>query len=230
MHDMILAQNLSKSYGKKRVFQELSFALPEGRVIGLLGENGVGKTTLLRLIANILQPEEGSIHIAGQKVSRKTGKLVSYLLDASNLYAFMTVQDAVQYYKDFYADFDREKALALCEEFHLELKERISSLSKGNQERVCLLLALSRDVPVYLLDEPVAGFDPKFKQDFVKILLKNLPENATVILSTHLLRDLSSIFDEVMILKKDGIVMENADAIRKENKTIEEFYMEVLAG
>jgi len=210
------------------IFRDLSFALPQGRVIGLLGENGIGKTTLLRLIAGLIMPDSGEILIEGRKVSRHTKGRVSFLLEPSNFYSFMCVKDAVQYYKDFFSDFDYEKAMELCKEFKLRLKRPIEYLSRGNQERLCLLLCLSRMVPVYLLDEPIAGFDPKFKRDLIKTILANIDENATVVICSHLLRDLQAVFDDIVILKEHGVEMATAEDIRAQGKSVEDFYMETV--
>ena len=228
MDNIIAVSNLSKSYGKKVVFNNISFSLPCNRIIGLLGDNGIGKTTLLKLIANILKPDSGIISIEGQSVSRKTRDKVSFLLEPINFYSFMRVKDAIQYYKDFFKDFDYDKAMNLCQAFELDLSLPIKKLSKGNQERLCLLLNISRNVPLYLLDEPVAGFDPKFKRDLIKTILSNLGDNVTMIISTHLLRDLQSVFDEILILKKHEIIQASSDDIRAKGISIEDYYLGVV--
>lgn len=228
MNDIITVNNLSKSYGYNVVFKQLSFSLPRGRVIGLLGENGIGKTTLLRLIAGLTRPDSGEILIDGQKVSRQTKNKISFMLDPANFYSFMCVEDAVQYYKDFFQDFIYEKALELCKEFKLKHRRPIKYLSKGNQERLCLLLCLCRNVPIYLLDEPIAGLDPKFKRDLVKTFLANIDEDATVVICSHLLRDLQSVFDDVGILKKNKVEMATADDIRAQGVSVEDYYMEAV--
>ena len=225
--NIITINNLSKSFGKKVVFQELSLEIPAGRVIGLLGENGIGKTTLLRTIADILKPSGGEIRIGGVPVSRTTRPLVSYMLASENFYSFMRVRDAVQYFRDFYSDFDHIRAIELCKDFGLDPKEGIKQMSKGNKERLCILLCLCRRVPLYLLDEPIAGLDPKFKHESIKAMLANTAEEQTVIISSHLLRDLESVFDEIIILKKDSVVRANCDDIRAEGRSIEQFYLEV---
>jgi len=228
MTDIITVDNLSKSYGNSVVFKNLSFSLPRSRVIGLLGENGIGKTTLLRLMAALSVPDCGEIRVDGQKVSRETKNKVSFLLEPENLYQFMCVEDAVQYYKDFFRDFNYEKAMGLCEEYKLQLKRPIKYFSKGNKERVCLLLCLSRNAPIYLLDEPFAGIDPKFKRDLIKTILANINENATMIIASHLLRDVGSIFDDVVILKKREVITATADDIRAQGKSVEDYYMETV--
>lgn len=227
MHDIISVENLTKRYGQNVVFNNLSFSLPHNRVIGLLGENGIGKTTLLRLMAGVIKPDSGKVYIDDQVVSQKTKSQVSFLLAPSNLYVFMRVKDAVQYYKDFHPDFDFDTAIRLCQEFALDLSCKVQNLSKGNQERLCLLLTLSRNVPLYLFDEPIAGFDPKFKQELLKTILENISKNATVIISSHLLRDLQSIFDEILILKKGEIILTSTSNIHAKGKTLEDFYMEI---
>ncbi|MCL2189220.1 MAG: ABC transporter ATP-binding protein [Defluviitaleaceae bacterium] len=222
---MVTIKNVSKRFGKKVVFGGLSLTFKEGRVIGLLGENAIGKTTLLKMIADILKPLEGEIRINGDKVGRHTRERVSFMLAPDNFYGFMKVRDAVQYYRDFYADFDHEKARSLCEEFGLEAKAKISTLSKGQQERLCILLCLCRRVPLYLLDEPIAGLDPKFKHESIKAMLANTDGGQTIIISSHLLRDLDTVFDEIVILKKDGVIMADCEEIRAGGESVEQFYL-----
>jgi ABC-2 type transport system ATP-binding protein len=225
----IIIENLCKKFGKKEVFTDLSLTIPAGRVIGLLGENGIGKTTLLRLIADILKPNDGKIHIGSELVSRKTRPLVSFMPSPDNFYAFMKVKDALQYFRDFFPDFDYARAVQLCAEFNLEPKEAIRKMSKGQQERLCILLCLCRRVPLYLLDEPIAGLDPKFKHESIKAMLANTSEEQTVIISSHLLRDLETVFDEIYILKGNSVVQANCDDIRAQGKSVEQFYLEVAA-
>ncbi|MCL2203981.1 MAG: ABC transporter ATP-binding protein [Defluviitaleaceae bacterium] len=229
MRNAVAIQGMNKKFGKKEVFRDLSLAFPAGRVIGLLGENGIGKTTLLRLIADILKPNNGEIRVGGEIVSRKTRGQVSFMLAPENFYSFMKVRDAVQYFRDFFPDFDHKRAERLCEEFGLKPKEIIKKMSKGQQERLCILLCLCRRVPLYLLDEPIAGLDPKFKHESIKAMLANTDEEQTVIISSHLLRDLETVFDEIFILKQDGVVQANCDDIRAQGKSVEAFYLEVAA-
>ena len=157
MNNLVSIKNVSKSYGKKQVFKDFSLDLPAGRIIGMLGENGIGKTTLLKMITHIVKPDQGQIKIMGQEVSRHTKDLVSFLIEPVQL-EHMKVSDSIKFHQNFYSDFCRTKAEELCNAFSIETKGRIASLSKGEQERICLVLCLSRRVPLYLLDEPIAAF------------------------------------------------------------------------
>ncbi|MCL2405265.1 MAG: ABC transporter ATP-binding protein [Defluviitaleaceae bacterium] len=228
MTNAVTITNMTKKYGRKPVFDNLTLSFPSNRVIGLLGENGVGKTTLLRLIADIIKPSAGEILIHGQPISRKTRPQVSFMLAPENFHSFMTIQDAITYHQDFYPDFDTAKASQLCRDFELTPKMPIKKLSKGNKERLCILLCLCRNVPLYLLDEPVAGLDPKLKHESIKAMLAHVGEEQTIIISSHLLRDLQSIFDEIVILKTDGVVTANTDDIRASGKSVEDFCLEVM--
>jgi ABC-2 type transport system ATP-binding protein len=150
------------------------------------------------------------------------------MLELSNLYPWMRVLDAINYYKDMYPDFNREKAFSLCKQLNLNTKEYILQLSRGNQERVLLMLAISRKVPLYLLDEPVAGLDPRMKKSIIQILLANIEEESTVLIASHLLRDLEEIFDEIIILSKNKVITRKADDIRENyHQSVEDYYMEV---
>jgi len=226
---VVIIENINKQYGRrKKIFNDFSISFPANRVIGILGENGIGKTTLLKMIADIAKPDSGTIRVNGIEVSRHTRDLVSFLIEPANLYDFMKVSHAIQYFNDFYQDFDIGKSKAICDTFRLDKRDVISRLSKGIQERVCLMLCLSRKAPLYLLDEPMAGFDPKFKKEMIKVILAHMEEEQTLIISTHLLRDLESIFDEIVILTDSGAIMANTDDIRAKGQSIEDFYMEVV--
>ena len=229
MNDCLKIENLSKSFGKNILFNNLCFSISEGKVVGLLGENGIGKTTLLRIIAGLENPDSGSVLINGDTISYQTKEKISFLMEPFNLYPWMRIKDAIAYYKDFFTSFDVNKADQLCNQFNLDLNSKIKILSKGNKERVCLMLNLSRKVPLYLLDEPIGGLDPKIKKDIIQTILSNIQEDSATIIATHLLRDLQTIFDDVMILKKDKVILFSADEIRENyNKSIEEYYLEVI--
>jgi ABC-2 type transport system ATP-binding protein len=228
MSNVVTVQNLYKSFGKNHVLQNLSFTIESGRVIGLLGENGAGKSTLIKILADLYKADKGRVLINGKPVSSHTHDDVSFMLESSNLYYWMTVRQAIDYYSDMFNNFKKEKALALCKELNIDLKSYIANLSKGNQERVLLMLTLSREVPLYLLDEPVGGLDPGIKRSIIQIILGNIPENATVLIASHLLRDLEEIFDEIYIFHDNRLVTAIADDIReKYHSSVEEYYLEV---
>lgn len=221
---------VTKRYQGETVLDQISLQIEAGRVIGLLGKNGVGKTTLLRILSNLNNPDEGKVLLEGRVMDYRSITKLSYLFGENEFYDWMRVMDAIQYYRDFYPDFDVERANRLCQEFHLEPKKKISKLSRGNKERLFLLLALCRRVKLYIMDEPMEGLDPSFKRNLKKILLENLPEGATVVLATHLLKDLELLFDQVMIMHGNQVKVIDADEIRsKLNMSVEDYYMEVIS-
>jgi len=228
-------KRISKKYGKKQIFKDFYLDLPKGRVIGLLGENGIGKTTLLKMIANLSMPNEGMILINDQKInesiptSRHTRDFISFLIEPEHFESFTKVGDVIQEYRNFYPDFDLEKAQNMCSSFGLKSQDKIKNLSKGQKARVCLMLCMSRKTSLYLLDEPMSGFDPKFKKDMVASILSHIEEGQTLIISSHLLRDLENLFDEVVILTPNKATVANADEIRAQGRSIEDFYLEVVS-
>lgn len=224
----IAADNLTKSFDKKQALEQLTFSLPKGEIIGVLGENGVGKSTLLKIIAGLYVPNSGSITVNGVDDPESLRNQMSFLIEPYQLYPKMTSAQLLNYYRDHYTDFDFTMGSGLLAEFEIPLKMQIATLSKGQQEKVCLAMALSRRVSLYIMDEPVAGFDPKFKRDLVKTVLKYLPQDATLLLATHLLRDLDTIFDRVLILKSNEAIVETTEKIREANQSLEEFYLEVI--
>jgi ABC-2 type transport system ATP-binding protein len=220
---------VTKRYQGETVLDKISLQIEAGRVIGLLGKNGVGKTTLLRILSNLNNPDEGKVLFEGKLMDYRSITKLSYLFGENEFYDWMRVMDAIQYYQDFYPDFDIERANRLCQEFHLEPKKMIKKLSRGNKERLFLLLTLCRRVKLYIMDEPMEGLDPSFKRNLKKILLENLPEGATVVLATHLLKDLELLFDQVMIMQGNQVNVIDTDEIRSTlNKSVEDYYMEVI--
>lgn len=222
-------RGISKRFGrKKQIFEDFSLDLPSGRIIGLLGENGIGKTTLLKMIADLAKPYKGEILIDSLPISRNTRDKVSFLLEPENFEDFMTVGHAIDHHSDFFPDFNLAKAEEMASSFGLDKRDKITKLSKGQKARVCLMLCLSRSVPLYLLDEPMSGFDPKFKRDMVASILSYVEEGQTLVISSHLLRDLETVFDDIVILLHNEAVVASADDIRAQGKSIEEFYLEVV--
>lgn len=228
MNDLIKIEGVSKGFGKKQVFKDLTVEIATGRIIGILGENGIGKTTLLQLMAGILHPDKGYISFGGIKSDLKVKEHVSYCLEPEYFYSWMTIKDAIMFFKDNYKGFDEAIAINYCELFQLSLKSKIRKLSKGEKEKVSILLALSRNSSIYLLDEPAGGFDPRFKKEVLKLVLESMTENKTIIISTHLLKDFENVFDDVLIIRKTTPIYRSCEEIRQElGKSVEEYYLEV---
>jgi len=230
MDDFIQIEGISKKYDNKYVMKDVSITIPSGRIIGLLGDNGIGKTTLLKLLGNLQKPDRGEIRIDHTPVSQMKAKDIVYLLEPANIYDWMKIKQAIAFYSDFHADFDKDRALRMCREFGLDLNARITRLSKGNKEKVCLMLAFSRKAKLYLLDEPLGGMDPTLKKNIKKFILENIPTDATIIMATHLLKDLEILFDQIIIMTGAGkIIYVDTDEIRgTRNQSVEDYYAEVI--
>lgn len=231
MSNLIECTNLTKDYKNFRALNNLTFTIPDrGGIIGLLGPNGSGKTTFIKLLTGLLSPTEGSVKIAGYPIGPETKAIVSYLSDAHSLTDSYTVTEQLDYVEDFFADFDRKKAEEMIEELGVERKQKIKALSKGTKEKLSLILTLSRNAKVYILDEPIAGVDPAAREYILQSILAHKKENATVIISTHLISEIEQYFDYVLFLKQGNVVLHGVtDEIRaKEGKTIDELFREVF--
>ncbi len=214
-------ENVSKGHHGVPVLRHVNLRIEAGRMIGLAGDNGLGKTTLLRLMTGIWRPDGGSI-------KRGAGRMVC-VPSAEEFEPWMRVRDAVRFYRTYYDCFSSEKARGLLADSGLSENDRIYQLSKGQQERLFLILTISQDAQLYLMDEPLSGIDPYFKQNIRQFLLKNLPEGATVIMATHLLRELEQLFDEMIFVTEAGVRQMESDEIRqKYGKSIEQYYLEVI--
>lgn len=231
MSQTIKIEGLCKRYGRKIVFNNLNAEINCGRVIGLIGENGAGKTTLLRLMAGILHSDKGHVDFGEMQGIKDRNQFISYLMEPSQFYPWMRVKDIINFYDDFFKDFDKSKALKYCSRYQINLNDKIKTLSKGEQERVSIFVCLSRNTDIYLLDEPAGGIDPKFKREIVKIILESTDANKTIIISTHLLRDFQNVFDDVFILKRGEAIYASCDDIRQKfNKSVEDYYLEVMGN
>ncbi|MEL4107097.1 ABC transporter ATP-binding protein [Oscillospiraceae bacterium WX1] len=208
---------LSKAYGRKKALSNVNLTVEQGRIVGLLGPNGSGKTTLIKLCNNLLTPTGGSLLIGGAAPGIKTKSLVSYLPEQTYLNDWMRVRDMIAFFADFYADFDRAKALDMLKSLHIEEGDRLKTLSKGTKEKVQLILVMSRQAQLYLLDEPIGGVDPAARDYILNTIIKNYNPEASVIISTHLISDIERVLDDVIFLKDGEVVLTSSvDAIREE--------------
>ena len=218
--------NLNKSYGDKEVLKDINLNISSGKIIGLLGKNGAGKTTLIKLINDLLTPTSGEILVKGNKVGVESKKIISYLPERTYLNKQMKVSEVIDYFSDFYDDFDKEKAIKLLKDLDLDINSYLTKMSKGMQEKVQLVLVMSRSADLYILDEPLGGVDPATRDYILDTILSNFSENASVIISTHLISDIERILDEVIFIDKGKIVLQSdTDKLRKKEKaSIDEIF------
>lgn len=230
MKTILECKDLTKRYGKKTALNHINLTLKSGRIIGLLGPNGSGKTTMIKLINGLLTPTEGQVLIDGMAPGVKTKSIVSYLPERTYLDESMRITEAIEYFEDFYRDFDRKRALQMLKKVHLEPSARIKTLSKGNKEKVQLILVMSRRAKLYCLDEPIAGVDPAARDYILSTIIGNYEPDATILLSTHLITDVENILDEVVFIKDGHITMqEEVEIIRcKEGKSVDDLFREVF--
>ena len=230
MKTILECKDLTKRYGKKAALNHINLTLKSGRIIGLLGPNGSGKTTMIKLINGLLTPTEGQVLIDGMEPGVKTKSIVSYLPERTYLDESMRITEAIEYFEDFYRDFDRKRAFQMLKKVHLEPSARIKTLSKGNKEKVQLILVMSRQAKLYCLDEPIAGVDPAARDYILSTIIGNYEPDATILLSTHLITDVENILDEVVFIKDGHITMqEEVETIRdKEGKSVDDLFREVF--
>lgn len=224
-------QGISKSYGSKKALREVTFDIGPGKIVGLLGTNGSGKTTLMKIAAGLILPSEGTASVAGTPVGLDSKAIVSFMPDRPLTESWMKVNDAVGFYRDFYRDFDEDKARKMLDFMNLSPKDKISSLSKGMNERLQLTLTLSRDAKLYLLDEPIGGVDPVARAKILDAIVEFYSEDSSMLISTHLVRDIERIFDEVIFIREGEIVMQDeVENIRiKCGKSVDDMFKEVFA-
>ncbi|WP_459500462.1 ABC transporter ATP-binding protein [Bacillus sp. C1] len=230
MKEVLKIENLWKRYDLKTVIQDVSLTISEGKIIGLVGANGSGKTTLLKMISGLRFPSKGSITIEDKKVGLETKEIVSFMPDSPVFEKWMTVKDAVLFYRDVYADFDLQQAIDLIANFKIPLEENISILSKGATGILQLILTFSRKAKLYVLDEPLGGIDLISRKHVLDLVLNFYREDSTILISTHLIEEIENIFDEVIFLKDGGIVLhENVEEIRfHHGKAVHELFKEVF--
>lgn len=224
--ELLKVENLSKSYGKKQVLKNISFTINEGRIVGLLGKNGTGKSTLIKLINDLLTVDSGEILVNGKKIGVESKKDISYLPERTYLDKSMKVREVVHFFEEFYDNFDSKKAHKLLKDLGLDEEQKLSKMSKGMQEKVQLVLVMSRKAKLYILDEPLGGVDPATRDYILDTILTNFNENASIIISTHLISDIERILDDVIFINKGKIILTGeADKLRdKENAGIDEIF------
>lgn len=230
METILECRNLTKDYKKIRALDNVNFTVEKGHIVGLLGPNGSGKTTFIKIVAGLLTPSAGEITIGGNAVGVETKKIVSYLPDHNFLTPWMTVEGMVQYFEDFYEDFSRERAEEMLGSLSIDRKAKIKTLSKGTQEKVALILVMSRKAELYLLDEPIAGVDPATRDYILRTILSNYDDNAAIIISTHLISDVEQVLSDVIFINQSRVVLcDTVDNIRDTyGKSVDEYFREVF--
>ena len=229
MNNLLLeCKNVCKNYGQKEVLKDISISLPSGKIVGLLGKNGSGKTTLIKAINGLLSIDKGEILVDGKVVGTESKKIISYLPERTYLSMHKKVKDIIEYFSDFYEEFDSDKAYKLLDNLKIKADDKLSVMSKGMKEKVQLVLVMSRKAKLYILDEPMGGVDPATRDYILNTILNNFDEGSTILMSTHLISDIERVLDEVIFID-DGKIMryEDADKLRNESgKSIDEVFRE----
>lgn len=230
MSTLVTCKELTKSYGKKTALNRVSFEIESGHIIGLLGPNGSGKTTFIKLLNGLLTPTSGELYVKKLPVGIESKKIISYLPDQTYLNMNSTVQEVLDYFGAFYADFDKNRALEMLNSLQISPKDRLKSMSKGTKEKVQLILVMSRRAELYVLDEPIAGVDPAARDYILQTILTNYDPEASILLSTHLISDIETILDQVIFLKDGEICLQaSVDDIRMQHqKSIDALFREVF--
>ncbi|HIT23493.1 MAG TPA: ABC transporter ATP-binding protein [Candidatus Faecimonas intestinavium] len=218
--ELIEFRNLSKNYGAKQALIDINLKIEKGKIYGLLGPNGSGKTTLIKIINDLLQPSSGEILVKGKEPGIESKKIISYLPERTYLNMDMKVSELIQFFKDFYQDFDEKKALKLLNKLKINENDKLKNMSKGTKEKVQLVMVMSRKADLYILDEPIGGVDPASRDYILDTILTNFNEGSSIIICTHLIADIEKILDQVIFINQGKIVLnEDADTIRKKKKT-----------
>ena len=223
--------NLCKSYSKKPVLKDLNVNLPSGKIIGLLGPNGCGKTTFMKLICGLLAPDSGEIYVCGEPRSEQTNAYVSYLPERTYFSSGMHVNELISYFSDFYEDFDAELARSMMRDLNIDVTAKLKTLSKGTKEKVQLIMVMARRAKLYLLDEPIAGVDPAARDYILQTIIGSYNPEATVIITTHLIHDIEPVLDEFVFMGIGGKILlsGNADEARERyGKSLDELFKEVF--
>ncbi len=221
---------LTKRYGAVAALDDVSFTLESGKIVGILGPNGSGKTTFIKIVNGLLTPTAGEVRVAGHTPGVETKTMVSYLPDNSYLNSWMSIRQMVALFSDFYVDFRPDLAYEMLDHLGIKPESRLKTLSKGNKEEVCLILVMSRNAKLYVLDEPIAGVDPAARDYVISTIINNYNPDATVLISTHLIADVEQVLDEVLFLQNGKLLLHRSvDSIREENgKSVDELFREVF--
>ena len=231
MSELLKLEQVTKLYADKQALSAVDLVIPEGKIVGLLGPNGSGKSTMIKLINGLLDPTAGHITVKGNKPGIETKKVISYLPERTYLNNWMRVQDLLDFFDDFYSDFNINRAIEMLASLKIELNQKLKTMSKGTKEKVQLILVMSREADLYILDEPIGGVDPAARDYILKTIIKNYSDTSTIIIATHLIQEIENICDEVVFLSQGKIVLQgNVDEIREEKgKSIDALFREVFA-
>ncbi len=229
MSQLLKCENLTKKYGNLVALNNINLTVNNGKIIGLLGPNGSGKTTLIKIINGLLQPTSGEVTVCGYKPGTQSKSLVSYLPDINYLNSWMTVEQIVNFFDNFYNDFRKELAYEMLKKLDISPALRLKTLSKGNKEKVSLILVMSRNASLYVLDEPIAGVDPATRDYIITTILTNYNPEASIIISTHLISDIEEVLDEVIFINKGQLYShQSVDEIREQHgKSVDAYFREV---
>ena len=224
--NLLEIKHLNKSFDNKTILDDINLKISKGKIIGLLGKNGAGKSTLIKIINDLLTIDSGEVLFKGKKIGVYSKENIAFLPERTYLDKSMKVEAVINFFSDFYKDFNKEKAYELLEKLDLDKKQRITKMSKGMQEKLQLILVMSREADLYILDEPLSGVDPATRDYILDTILSNFKEGASIIISTHLISDIERILDEVIFIDKGKIVLQSeADALRnKEKSSIDEIF------
>lgn len=230
MSTILECRNLNKKYGNFEALKNVDLTIERGHITGLLGPNGSGKTTLIKLASGLLQPTDGEILINGEKPGVASKTIISYLPERTYLADWMKVKDVIRYFKDFYSDFDENRAYDMLKSLNIDANDKLKTMSKGTREKVQLILVMSRKAELYILDEPIAGVDPAARDYILKTIISNYDENAAIMISTHLISDIEYLLDTVIFLQNGEVKMsKSVDDIREEEgKSVDTLFREVF--
>lgn len=226
--NLIEIKNLNKCYGKKQALNNIDLTIESGKIYGLLGPNGSGKTTLIKIINDLLTPTSGEVLVKGEKPGVESKKIISYLPERTYLNMNFKVKELLDYFEDFYENFDRKKAQTLLKKLNISEEDKLKTMSKGTKEKVQLILIMSRKADLYILDEPIGGVDPASRDYILETIISNFDEKSSMIISTHLIQDIETILDNVIFINQGKITLnDSADNIRNEKgKTIDQVFRE----